>query len=180
MHRKYFPCEIDHLVQLWICLVKISATLGTVLSSCYTAKSPGPTQQQMDAMEHEIAAHLSEIPSEGHGSELKMIYLHQIRLCHECAMPAFCADLSHQVAPNLDCYRAAIIVLYLSQSQGLHRGGSREIEHQAEHRAIHEDEAGLAGIGENPAVPPELLHSDMLPMMSPDGEFSLHEQLLWL
>lgn len=85
IYHRYLPYEINELARLWLCLVRISATLGSVLSSFYTAKSSGPTRQQIDYMEHEIEAHLADLPAGSHRSELVMIHVHQIRLYHEYA-----------------------------------------------------------------------------------------------
>ncbi|KID64785.1 Transcription factor, fungi, partial [Metarhizium hybridum] len=97
IYHRYLPYEINELARLWLCLVRISATLGSVLSSFYTAKSSGPTRQQIDYMEHEIEAHLADLPAGSHRSELVMIHVHQIRLYHEATTAILYIPQNHSL-----------------------------------------------------------------------------------
>ncbi|TWU70773.1 hypothetical protein ED733_000899 [Metarhizium rileyi] len=86
MMDKYLPREINELVKLWPYLLRISFTLGNLLTTFYTPKSSGPTQQQVDLMEREIGQHMSELPSGAHASDFLTACVHQIRLYHEAIM----------------------------------------------------------------------------------------------
>lgn len=83
VYRKYFPHEINELVRLWLCLVRITFSLGNILTMFSVAKPSGPTHQQIGHIEHEIGAYLSILPDESYMSELMMVHVHQIRLYHE-------------------------------------------------------------------------------------------------
>ncbi|KJK79615.1 hypothetical protein H634G_05207 [Metarhizium anisopliae BRIP 53293] len=236
IYHRYLPYEINELARLWLCLVRISATLGSVLSSFYTAKSSGPTRQQIDYMEHEIEAHLADLPAGSHRSELVMIHVHQIRLYHEATTAILYIPQNHSLPviamiPSMQVH----LVDLMSSSQPTRQAGEHNLHlcmvlldnlrtthvsakatHCLFNAAIEKIKnkptscpcplltgggsasAGAAAAASSgpasasgsdnrsivtdddneslfPVAVPGMSYLDMLPMMSPDGEFSLHE-----
>ncbi|KID99183.1 Transcription factor, fungi, partial [Metarhizium majus ARSEF 297] len=227
IYHRYLPYEINELARLWLCLVRISAILGSVLSSFYTAKSSGPTRQQIDYMEHEIEAHLADLPAGSHRSELVMIHVHQIRLYHEYATnlpsPPLTTPLTRasSVIAMIPSMQVHLIDL-MSSSQPTRQAGEHNLHlcmvlldnlrtthvsakatHCLFNAAIEKiknkpascpcplltgagtasasgsDNRSIVTDDDNesvfPVAVPGMSYLDMLPMMSPDGEFSLHE-----
>ncbi|KAK2601629.1 hypothetical protein QQS21_004779 [Conoideocrella luteorostrata] len=86
LHRKFLPPEMNDLVKLWLCLVRITVSLGNILNQFYTAKAARPTQQQMEQIEDEMATYFSGLPAESHKSQLMMVHMHQIRVYLEATL----------------------------------------------------------------------------------------------
>ncbi|KID59839.1 Cutinase transcription factor 1 alpha [Metarhizium brunneum] len=101
-YHKYLPREIDDLVSMWLYLVRISLTLGDILSKLYASESSRPTQQPINYTEDDVGAHLCELSDESLGSELIKVHLYQLRLYRETTVIA----LYHPHVQGLQDYQS--------------------------------------------------------------------------
>ncbi|CRK32891.1 hypothetical protein BN1708_016182 [Verticillium longisporum] len=83
---KYLPGELSELNTLWMTLVKLSITLGTILSTHYRAKSTKPTRSDVEYCEREIRACSYELPATEHQSGVAASHRYQFRIYFEATI----------------------------------------------------------------------------------------------
>lgn len=77
---KYLPGELSELNTDWKILIKLSITLGTILSTHYRAKSTKPTRSDVEHCEREIRACSYDLPATQHQSRMAASHRYQFRI----------------------------------------------------------------------------------------------------
>ncbi|CRK41320.1 hypothetical protein BN1708_001722 [Verticillium longisporum] len=83
---KYLPGELSELNTLRKILIKLSITLGTILSTHYRAKSTKPTRSDVEHCEREIRACSYDLPTTQHQSRMAASHRYQFRTYFEAAI----------------------------------------------------------------------------------------------
>ncbi|KAK2592076.1 hypothetical protein QQS21_010237, partial [Conoideocrella luteorostrata] len=83
LYQKYLPLEINNLVTLWLCLVRITVSLGYILNNFYGAKAARPTQQQIKSIEDNMSTYFRGILAKTHENQLITLHSLQMRVCIE-------------------------------------------------------------------------------------------------
>ncbi|KPM45592.1 hypothetical protein AK830_g929 [Neonectria ditissima] len=102
--HQYLPAELETLFEIWLCYVKVTKVLGTILSTNYTAKGTKPSRTDLEQSENEIRACFCLLPESASRGRVVSSHVYQFRLFFQTSIIVlyrpFIFDTPHELPEN--------------------------------------------------------------------------------